>query len=76
MAGNVRHRIADRSGPVLRVEIRWIDAWWLILRYFAEPMKSQQRITDMKSEIELTDEEKQLMEKYGISCETRPLYVF
>ena len=30
----------------------------------------------MKLETELTDEEKQLMEQYGISCEIRPVYFF
>lgn len=31
---------------------------------------------NMKQDIRLTDEEKQLMEQYGISCERRTLYFF
>ena len=58
------------------LKLEWIEAWWLILRYFAELMKSQQRITNMKLETELTDEEKQLMDQYGISCETKLVYLF
>ena len=30
----------------------------------------------MKQETELTDEESLLVEQYGISCETRPVYLF
>ena len=39
-------------------------------------MASQRGIDKMEPKIELTDEDKQLMTQYGVSCETRIVYVY